>query len=161
MTDQQYAALEKMAPYMGIVLGAATAIVGPLITLVLAAVLFGVFTALMGGNATFKQVFSVVVHCGAVSVVGQILTVILNFFRQSMNSATNLAVLLPMLDERGFLAKFLGMIDLFLVWWVFVLAIGMSVLYRRKTRPIALSFFGIYGVIAVVFAAYQAMRSGS
>ena len=51
-----------------------------------------------------------------------------------MSSATNLAVFLPMLDESSFLAKLLGTIDLFLVWWVVVLAIGLGVLYQAQDR---------------------------
>jgi len=70
-------------------------------------------------------------------------------------------VLFPMLPEGSFLAKFLGTIDLFTVWWVMVMAIGLAVVYRRKTRPIAISLFALYGVIAVAIAAFQAMRSGS
>jgi hypothetical protein len=42
-----------------------------------------------------------------------------------------------------------------------VMAIGLAVVYRRKTRPIAISLFALYGVIAVAIAAFQAMRSGS
>ena len=41
------------------------------------------------------------------------------------------------------------MIDLFIVWWVIVLAIGLGVLYRRRTQPIAITLFGVYTVIAL------------
>ena len=46
------------------------------------------------------------------------------------------------------------MIDLFLVWWVVVLAIGLAVLYRRRTGPVALSLLGAY----VGIAAYHRRR---
>ena len=59
-----------------------------------------------------------------------------------------------MLDESSFLAKFLGTIDLFIVWWVVVLAIGLAVLFKRKTGPIAAGLFIVYGVIAVIVAAF-------
>lgn len=141
--------------------GVSLIVMAPVIYLVIAGILFGVFTAALGGGATFKQVFTTVVHSGAISTLGQVFTYPIFYLRESMTSATNLAVLFPMLPEGGFPAKFLGMIDLFTVWWVIVLAIGLAVLYRRKTRPIALSFFAIYGVIALAIAAVQAMRSGS
>ena len=70
-----------------------------------------------------------------------------------MSSATNLAVVLPMIDENSFIGRLLGMIDLFLVWWVVVLAIGLGVLYRRRTQPIAIGLFGVYAVIILVAAA--------
>jgi hypothetical protein len=58
----------------------------------------------------------------------------------------------PTLPEDSFATVFLGLIDLFLVWWVFSLAIGIGVLYKKKTGPIATSFLLIYGVIALVIA---------
>src|SRR4029078_10549274 len=109
-------------------------VMSPIITAALAGILFVVFNAIMGGNATFKQVYSVVVHAGAISALGQLFTGPLNYFRETMASATNLSVLLPMLTEGSFLARLAGMIDLFVVWWVFVLAVGISVLYRRRTQ---------------------------
>jgi hypothetical protein len=161
MSDQQYQAVEKMLPYMGYITAGGIVVMAPLMTLVLGGILYMVFGAVLGGEGTFKQVFSVVAHCGAVSAVGQLFMLPLNFIRQSMSSATNLAVFFPMLDEGSFLARLLGSIDLFLVWWVMVLAIGMAVLYRRKTRPIAISFFAVYALIAVGIAVYYAVRSSS
>ena len=35
----------------------------------------------------------------------------------------------------------LGTIDLFMVWYVIVLAIGLGVLYKRRTQPIAIALF--------------------
>ena len=83
------------------------------------------------------------------------------YFKESMSGVTNLGVMLPMLDETSFLAKFLGSIDLIRVWWIIVLSIGLSVLYRRKSGPIATTFFVIYGVIAVAWAAFLASRAGA
>src|SRR5512139_590330 len=161
MSDQQYQAIERTLPYMGYITAGSVLVIGPLMTLVLAGILYVVFGAVLGGEGTFKQVFSVVAHCGAVSAVGQLFMLPLNFVRQSMSGATNLAVFFPMLDEGSFIARLLGSVDLFLVWWVMVLAIGMAVLYRRKTRPVAISFFALYALIAVGIAAYYALRSSS
>jgi hypothetical protein len=81
--------------------------------------------------------------------------------RESVTSATNLSVFLPMLDESSFVAKFLGTIDLFLIWWVVVLAIGLGVLYRRKTGPIATGLFVVYGIVAIIIAAVTSGRAGA
>jgi hypothetical protein len=77
-----------------------------------------------------------------------------------MSSATNLAVFVPFLDEGHIVARFLGVIDLFIVWWLLVMAIGLGVLYRRKTSPIFWSFIGIYVIIAVVVALVMWSASG-
>jgi hypothetical protein len=166
LSDQAYDRMEQSMMDMPVwrtilQVGLSTAVVIPIMYVVMAGILFGIFSAALGGGATFKQVFATIVHAGAISALGQVFTYPIFYLRGAMTSATNLGVLFPMLPEGSFLAKFLGTIDLFLVWWVLVLAIGMAVVYRRKTRPIAISFFAVYGVIAVAVAAFQAMRSGS
>jgi hypothetical protein len=75
-----------------------------------------------------------------------------------MTSPTTLAVFLPMLEEASFAGRLAGLIDLFLIWWAVVLAIGLAVLYRRKTQPIIIGLLSVYilivGVIAVVMSSF-------
>jgi hypothetical protein len=145
VSEAQQAGMERMLPYAAPISAVSIAIIMPIMWLVMSGILFAVFSAALGGTATFKQVFAVMVHSSAISVVQQLFVT---------PSATNLAVFLPMLDEGSFLAKFLGTIDLFLVWWVVVLSIGLGVLFKRKTGPIAAGLFVIYGIIAVIVAAF-------
>lgn len=152
--EAQWAVTERMAGYMWLIYPLATLVFAPIMWLAMTGLLFAVFSAALGGTATFKQLFSVFVHSTAVTLVQQLFVWPLNYVRESMSSATNLAVFLPMLDESSFLAKFLGTIDLFLVWWVVVLAIGLGVLFKRRTGPIAAGLFVVYGVIAVIVAAF-------
>lgn len=159
MSDQQYAQMEKMAPYAGYFTIAYMVIGLPIMLLVGAAILFAVFNAVLGGTATFKQVYSTMVHSAFIWVVGWLFVMPLNYFRESMSSPTNLSVLVPMLDENAFITRLLGSVDLFMVWWTVVLAIGMAVLYRRRTQPILMTFLGIYAVIAIGIAAYFASRA--
>jgi len=71
VSDQQIAQMEQrigIAAYFG---GAAQLVTVPIVYVIMAGILFAIFNAGMGGTATFKQVFAVVVHAGAVSVVQQ------------------------------------------------------------------------------------------
>jgi hypothetical protein len=155
MTDQQYEAMQKMAKYAGY-FAIGQAVVGmPIMALIVAGVLFAIFNAAAGGNATFRQVFAVVVHSWPVLIISQFFTLPLSYARGTLSSATNLGVLLPMLDEASFAGRLFGMIDLFWVWAFITLAIGLGVLYRRRTQPIAWSLLAVYGVIAVVVAALK------
>jgi hypothetical protein len=152
--EAQWSVMQKMASYMGLIYAVSTLVLGPLMWLVMAGILFAVFNAALGGTATFRQLFAVFVHSSAVTVLQQLFVTPLNYFRETMTSATNLAVFLPMLGEDSFLAKLLGTIDLFIIWWLVVLAIGLGVLFKRKTGPIATGLFVVYGVIAVIVAAF-------
>lgn len=161
VTDEAYAQMQGRAVYAPYTTAVSIAIFGTLMLLLVSGIFYAVFNAMLGGNATFKQQFAVLVHAGVITTLGQLFALPLNYARGSMSSATNLAVLLPMLDETSFLARFLGMIDLFMVWYVVVLAIGLAVLYRRRTQPIAWSLFAVYGVIAIGVALVRGMLGGS
>jgi len=128
-------------------------IIGPIFSVIVAGILYAVFTAIMGGQATFKQLFAIYIHSTAVTAVAQLFTGPLNYFRGSMSSATTLAVLLPMIEDTSFLGRLLGMIDLFWIWWLVVLSIGLGVLYKRRTQPIMIALFAVYLVIIVGVAA--------
>lgn len=160
VTDEQYARMERMAPMAGYLGIAQMLFVTPLFIVIITGVLFAAFNAILGGAATFKQLFAVVVHSAFIWVVGWIFVMPLNYVRESMSSPTNLSVFAPMLDEQAFITRLLGSIDLFMVWWTIVLAIGVGVLYHRRTRPILLTFLGIYAVIAIGVAAFLASRNG-
>lgn len=59
-----------------------------------------------------------------------------------------------MFDETSFVTVMFQSIDLFLVWWLVVLAIGVGVLYKRRPGGIAATLIGIYVVIAVVIGSF-------
>jgi hypothetical protein len=134
-------------------------IFGLLFTAVIAGLLFGVFAA-TGGTASFKQVMAVVAHAGVISGVLQVLLLPVWFLRGSMSSATNLGVFWPG-DESSFIARFLGTLDLVWVWYLFVLAVGLAVLYRRRTQAIFVSLLGVFVVIAGLIAGVMTAFGGS
>ncbi len=126
----------------------------------IAGILFVVLNAALGGAASFKQVFAVTVYSSVITLVQQLFSTPIAYARGSLDSSTNLAVFFPMLDDTSFFARLLGTIDLFWIWWFVVLAIGLAVLYRRRTQPILTTFLGIYALIAIVIAAVMASRNG-
>lgn len=160
MPEAQMAMMEKIAAYMGPIYAVSTLVVAPLMWLIVTGLLFAVFNAALGGVSTFKQLFAVFVHSTAVTVIQQLFVTPLNYARETLSSATNLAVFMPMLDEGSFFSKLLGMVDLFIIWWLVLLAIGLGVLFKRKTGPIAAGLFVVYGIIAVIVAAISS-RGGA
>jgi Yip1-like protein len=153
--DQTYSRMEKQiayAPYTTVAFGVVGA---PIIAAIFAGILFAIFNAALGGEASFKQVYAVVTHAGVVSTLGAVFGGIVNYLRQQMENMTNLGSLVPMLPEKSFVVNFLSAIDVFLVWWLIVLAMGLAVLYRRRTRPIAIALLSIYGVIAIAIAVFK------
>jgi hypothetical protein len=161
MTDAQYARMEQMACYSKY-FGAAGQLVSlPLMALVIAGIAFAVFNAALGGDATFKQAYAVVAHSGIIVAVQQLFVLPLDYARETLSSPTNLAVFLPFLDESSFLARMLGSIDLFVIWWAVNVSIGFAVLYRKRTGPIATTLLVIYVTIGLVIAAVKTALAGA
>ena len=159
--DNTYAAMERIAGYMGYIVPFYALVVGPIVTMIIAGILKAAFAVISGAEATFKQTLGVVAAAGVVILVQQGFVLPLNYVRETMTSATSLGAFLPMLAEDSFAARFLGTIDLFLVWWLTVMAIGLGVLFRRSTTTIALTLYGIYLVIALAVAGVTTMAGGS
>jgi Yip1 domain len=149
--DAQMAAIEKQAPIQAYLSLAGTLVFMPVVICLEAGVFFLIFNVVLGGTATFKQVYAVSTHGIVISILGLLVAVPIQFARGaiSMTGPANLGVLFPMLAETSVLSSFLGMIDFFRVWWVITIAIGLGVLYKRPTRGIALTLFGLYLVIAL------------
>src|SRR5262249_59735940 len=93
VNDETYARMEKQSAIMPYTTAGTIIVVSPIIGTILAGILFAVFNAALGGEASFKQVFSVVVHAGVVSSVGAVFGGTLNYFRQRMDTVTNLGSL--------------------------------------------------------------------
>jgi hypothetical protein len=161
LNDAAYARMEAglaWAPYTGAIGQAVTV---PVLGLIIAGIAIGVFNAILGGDATFKQVFAIVAHSGIIITLSQLFGLPLGYARETLSGATNLGVFLPFLDESSFLARFFGSIDLFQIWWIMILAIGFGVLYRKRTGPIATTMLIVYVSIGLVIATIKSALSGA
>jgi hypothetical protein len=160
VTDQIYDQMQKGAGRLPYTTGIGAFVFIPIVSVIFAGILFAIFNAGLGGEASFKQVFSVYIHSGVIGVVSAAVSGVANYFSGHAGSVANLGALLPMLPEKSFGANLLGTVDIFIIWSVVVLAIGLGVLYKRRTQPIAISLLSVYAVIALVIALFKS-RGGA
>jgi len=104
----------------------------------------------------FGTVMAVTAHTGVILALRLIVAAPTAYARETTASATSLGVWFPGLDDASPLARLLGLIDLFVIWWAVVLAIGVSVLYRRRAGRVAMVFVGVYAGAALVLALVMA-----
>lgn len=152
VNDQMHERLEQAAGRLPYTAGISVLIIAPIAALIVSGILFAIFNAGLGGEASFKQLFTVYVHTGVIGVLSLVFSGTINYLRGTQGGIANLGALLPMISDTSFLGHLLGMIDIFTIWTVIVLAIGLAVLYRRRTTPIAISLLSVYGVIAIAVA---------
>lgn len=157
ITDEMYDRMEQGLDRAAITGPISQAIFLPIVLAIEAGIFVVIFSLLMGGAAKFKHVFAVVTHSSVIVALQQIFSMTLSYFSGKAASA-NLGIFVPMLDENNVVTLFLGSIDLFFVWATISLAIGLGVLYRRRTGPIASVMLGLYALVALVIAFF---RSGS
>jgi len=159
--DEGYAAIERQAAIAQYVNPATILLAFPLMTALIAVFVYGIFSALYGGTATYRQLLAIVAHSGAVGLVQQLFSMPLNYARQSLSSPTNLSVFFPMLEEGSFLNALLGSIDLFILWSLFAVAIGVGVVYKRPTRSAAVVLYVVYGIFIVGLALARTAFAGA
>ena len=161
VTDEMYARMEQQvrSPLSGVWTVISQFVFLPLMALFFAALFWAIFNALLGGSARFKQVLAVVTHSMVIMALGVALTIPVQLLQGQMTytGPFNLGVLVPMMDENSFVARFLSWMNLFTLWQTFVTAIGLGVLYKRRTTPIAVTLIGIYVVlVAIAVTAFSA-----
>lgn len=161
LNDEEYARLEARAAVGRFVNPLAVLVVTPLMSAIVAALLVAVCNARLGAQATFRQGLALVAHSGIVAMLHRLVMLPHNYMAETLSTPTNLSVYFPTLSETGLLASFFGMIDLFVIWRVFVLAIGLSVLYGRRTQPFAAALFSAYAVIGFIIAAAKSVLAGT
>jgi hypothetical protein len=158
--DAGYARMEETAASggVGLLYAAATALgYGPVLVFAVSALLF---LALKPRHA-YAQVLAVVAYAGVILALRQVIATPFDYVRESIASPTTLVQFFSMFDEASPVARFLGVIDLFVVWWIVVLAIGASALYGRSARGLALAFAGAYVVLALAAALVMAVSGGA
>jgi hypothetical protein len=161
MSDEDYERLKQFAPYSVYFAAVSQIIFLPVVALAVAGLVIAIFNGALGANATFRQVFAVVSFSGVVAALRALFSTPLNYARESLSSPTTLTAVLPFFDDTTFAARLLGSIDLFLIWWIVSLAIGLGVLYKRRTAPIATSLLVVYGAIALTIAAVRSVLAGA
>ena len=155
-----YAEMQDLSRY-AVPYAASTAVArGPFAALALAALLYGVFTA-RGARASFRQVLAVVVHASVILTLRDVIAAPISYVRESIASPVTLVTFLGTLDEASPFARFFALIDLFVVWWMVVLGIGLAVLYRMERGKLIMALLGAYVGVAVVLAGSMALLRGN
>lgn len=160
VTDETVAEMERNLENAAYFAAVGPLVTLPIITLIIAGLVWTACYVILGTHAPFKAMYAVVTHIGVVGVVQQWFTAPLNYARGVMSVPTTMAALLPMLEEGSFLHRTLSLVELFVVWQLFLLAVGAGVLFKRRTGPIATTFYSLYAVVAIAAGFFLSRLGG-
>ncbi len=153
--DAAYVALQANPPWLVYLTSGGRLLLTPAITLLVAAGLMAL-AALDGVKVRYAVALAVTVHASVALAMQQVVATPLHFVRESLTSPTNIAGVLPMLEEGSLPARWLGTIDMFGLWWVWLLAVGLGAATGRPARRylvrLLLAYVGVATIVAVVFA---------
>lgn len=136
------ATMAKWGRLSGAVGGPLGMLIGAILT---AGILALVFQVMMSGEATFRQYLGVAGHASLITALGTLVLVPLWIATGDMQTRLSLALLTPFLEPGDFLYRVLRGIDVFGLWWIAVLALGVSVLNRKFSWGTAAAIvFGVY-----------------
>jgi hypothetical protein len=155
VTPEMYARFQNTVRYAAFTTFGSVFISVPVISLLVGAVFWAIFNAILGGTATFKQVLAIVTHSQVIGALGVVIAAHIIWFKgiQSFAGPFNLGALAPMLEPTTALATFLSGVSVFTLWQLIVSAIGLGVLYRRKPTGIAVFLVAAYLLLAAGFTA--------
>jgi len=159
LNDQQYARMEESIDRAKYTTPIAQFIGLPIVLAIVSGILLGIFNALLGGDARFKQVFAILAHASLITALQTLFVIPIDFMKESLASPTSVLAVMPFLDEGTFLGRLLSTIDFFQLWVTLSIAIGLGVLYRRRTAPIAISLYIVMFVILIAIAAVRTALS--
>jgi hypothetical protein len=97
------------------------------VLLVVFALVVHLFIPLFGGESSFKKVFSVICFSALVTVPAAILKIILIAITGSPYITTSLALLAPDLAKSSFTYQLLSGFDLFVIWEMVLVSMGISI----------------------------------
>jgi hypothetical protein len=151
MSDQEYATMQRFAPYFSYFTIAQMLVFMPIISLIITALCWVVFNTILGGTASFKQVLAIVTHSSVIGTLGAVLGAPIQVLQTKMTPGGpfNLGALAPFLDQSSVVARFLSYTSVFTIWGFVVTGIGLAVLYRRKSANIAMGLIVAYALIAL------------
>ncbi len=158
--DAAYAALLANPPVSAYLTSGGRVLVTPLATLVVALALMGL-TAREPKPVSLVVALAIVVHATTVLALQQVVAVPAQLVRESLGSPTSLATLMPMVEDGTWLARVLGSIDVFGIWWVLLIAIGLAAATGRSTVHWLIRLGAAYLAIAAVVSGAVAVLSGA
>jgi len=124
----------------------------PLVVAVIAGVSLFVFNVVLGGAASFRQLFSLAAHAFLIPTVGALLTIPIIRATGDLESSLSLHLLVPGLDE-GFLYRLLRGTSVFSLWACVVLGVGVERLYEGRSLRFAVgTYLVLYGAWKVLAA---------
>jgi len=159
--DAQYARLEAAPPVSVYLTSGGRLLLMPPVTMLVAAGLMAL-ARLDRAALPFTTALAIVVQATVVLALQQVVATPLHYLSESLTSPTNAAAMVRVFDEGSWAARLFGTIDIFGLWWIALLGVGLAVVTGKPARRYIWRLAAVYlGVAAIVAATFAILGRGS
>jgi hypothetical protein len=158
--DDTYTRLQQSPPWLTYFTTGGRLLLAPPLTLLVAFGLIGLARA-DGSRLALPAALAVSVHAATVLVLQELVATPLHYFQESITSPTTLARVFPGFGDGTLPARLLGSIELFGLWWVWLLALGLAAATGRPARRYLARLLVVYLGIAALLATVMTVAGGS
>ena len=139
--------------------------IGPIVAIffivvIVSAVLYFGGNVLLGGDAGFKQVLSVYSWSSLVSIPAIIVKTPLMLIKNSVHVHTSLAAIMPSGSDESVIFKILTHTDIFTIWEICLISIGLAVVYRFSTKRSAWLVIFLYLIYVMGSVGFSLLTRG-
>jgi hypothetical protein len=119
---------------------------------IMAGILWLFFGFFFGDEGKYKQYLSVVCHALLIGAVGSLFMTPLRILQENLQVTLNLGTFFTFLEE-GYPLRVMRMLELFGLWGMVLMAIGVTKINPKRSLGSALAFFAVFAVgTAMLFA---------
>jgi hypothetical protein len=131
----------------------------PIKVLFMALVALLIGNTIMGGDAKYGQLLNITAWSYMISILENIIKIPLMLSKWSLEVYTGLGVL--GIGENGsFINKFIAGFDLFALWRIVLIAIGMGIIYSKRTKPYLIALLIFWVLLIAISAGIQSFFLG-
>ena len=137
----------------------ASALGGPITVFFMALIALLVGNTFMGGSAKYGQLLNITAWAYMINILESIIKIPLMLNKWSLEVYTGLGVF--GIGEKGsFINSIFNAIDIFAIWRIVLMAIGMGIIYNKKTRPYAIAMLVAWFVLKLIGAGFSSFFGG-
>jgi hypothetical protein len=138
------------APLMG-VLGEIT------VGLIASAILLFVGNIVMSGRAVYRQMFSVYLWTGMVTLIGSLISIPLVLKQNTMRISFGPAAFMSPEAQETALFRAASFLDVFVLWRIILIAIGFAAIYRFSLGKSLGVILGLYALLIAVSVTFMGL----
>ncbi|MEO0114986.1 MAG: YIP1 family protein [candidate division WOR-3 bacterium] len=147
-------------PKTGLVRGLiAVLIITPLGILIFTTIL-NLMIPLLGTSGSFKKTLAVTTNSALIRIPSAIVKVVLMLLKGSSDVTTSLILFFPKMSDKGFIYGLFSRIDFFTIWELFLVALGLKILFNIPGKKTYYTVFGIWLLYVIISSIFPTRFGG-